>query len=444
MSRDPGVCGTCHEEKVRAKHRQPRIDWENTTASTSGSLGVKLKLIKNAVYPYEYDDKSHCANINCSDGRENISDKMYDINRGLGHAAQTGDWTDVDKEDLERLEQLSEHATEVVNVADINWLNTDKTSKWQKIHNEIDDFETNTGKAIERTAEVASTPDASIHGNEKIPECRSTLNNLDGVRHSIHVQEVVVDTVNRIAEQQNEQAVVVEEETAIHGNEADEQQERDEIDQNPDEESTEALKERTTELEAEKETLNEQLADQNETIENLEKENEDLNGKLTDRDERIKDLEAEISELIDDKRELVDKKYNLSKESIELQQELQQLKANNQQQETERGSEPSPSDPSTEAERVSDANTDPPETTNGSGTTRTNRRKHSFRTIAASNGADEPPEDTKISGLRRTDDQEHAADNGAESTEQETERDEHAVDPDDRDEDNDNVPGFGR
>jgi hypothetical protein len=452
MSRDPGICGTCHEEKVRAKYRQPRVDWEEVTASTSGSLGGKFGLIKNFARPYEHDDESHCANINCTDGRANITSEAHRINIDFEHTIQTGDWTKIDKEDLERLEQLSEHATEVVDVADIEWLDNEKTKSWGKIQDEIDDFETNTGKAIERTAEVASAPDASIHGNEKIPECRSTLNNLDGVRHNIHVQNVVFDTVHRIAEEQNEQAVGVEEETAIHENEADEQQERDATDQTPDEESTEALKGRTTELEAEKEALNEQLADQNETIEDLEKENEnleaeteDLTGKLTDRDETIEDLKAEISGLLDDKRELVDEKHKLSKENLEQQQELQQLKANNQQQETERENEPSPTDPSTEAERDTDANTDSPESTNGSGTTRTNRRKHSFRTIIASNEDSEPPEDTKISGLRRTDDQEHAADNGAESTEQETERDEHAVDPDDRtDEDNDNVPGFGR
>jgi prefoldin subunit 5 len=442
MSRDPGICGTCYEEKVRAKHRQPRIDWENTTASTSGSLGVKLKSIKNAVYPYEHDDKSHCANINCSDGRTNISDGMYDVNKGLGHAAQTGDWTDVDKEDLERLEQLCEHATEVTNVADINWLYNDETSKWQEIHDEIDDFETNTGKAIERTAEFASAPGDKVHGNEKIPECRSTLNNLDGVRHSIHVQEVVVDNVNRIAEQQNEQAVGVEEETAIHENEADEQQERNETDQNLDEESTEALTARTEELEEENEELNERLADRDETIEDLQAETEELNEKLADRDETIEDFKTESKELLDDKKELVDENHTLTKENLKLQQELQQLKAKNQQLETERASEPNPSDPSTEAS----PDGDPPETTTGSGTPRPNRRKHSFRTIVASNGTDEPPEDTKISGLRRTDDQEHAADNGAEATDQETERDEHAVDPDDRtDEENDDVPpGFGR
>jgi hypothetical protein len=227
MSQDPGVCGTCQEEKVRAKYQQPRIDLDDVTASTSGSLGGKFKLIKNAAHPYEYDDESHCANINCDDGRENIHSDIYNVNKGLGHTAQTGDWTDVEKENLERLEQLSENATEVVDVADIDWLDNDTTREWKKIQNKIDEFEQNTGEAIDRTAEVDNAPDATIHGKERIDECRSTLDNLDGVRHSIYVQEVVVDNINGIADRQNEQEMVVDEGTAISENEEDAQQERD-------------------------------------------------------------------------------------------------------------------------------------------------------------------------------------------------------------------------
>jgi beta-lactamase superfamily II metal-dependent hydrolase/phage terminase large subunit-like protein len=254
------------------------------------------------------------------------------------------------------------------------------------------------------------------------------------------------------------------EEAASYETEANEQPERDDESQDLDGDNTETLRERIEKLEA------------------LESKNEALNATLRDRDERIENLEAENKGLIDDKkdlvddtRELVDENRELTNEIMELQQELQQLKANNQQLETERESDPSPSDPSADAsprseqagtnantasvsttdttpteatqaaDRDTDANTDPPETTNGSGTTRTNRRKHSFRNIIVSNEDSEPPEDTKVSGLTRTDDQEHAINNGRESTEQETERDEPAVDPDDRtDEDNDNVPGFGR
>jgi hypothetical protein len=343
MSQDPGICGTCHEEKVRAKHQQPRIDWEEVTASTSGSLGGKAKLMKNFVYPYEYEDNSHCVDINCADGRANISDECSRINEDLGHAAQTGDWTGVDKEDLERLEQLSEHATDVVDVADIDWLDNDKAREWQEIQDGIDEFEQNTGKAIDRTAEVDSTPDATIHGKEKIPECRSTLDNLGGLRHSIYVQEVVVDNTNRITQRQVEQEVIVDEEPAIGENDENEQQERDETDQTPDEESTKALKERIKKLEQENE--------------DLEAENEDLTGTLADRDETIEDLKAENKELIDDKsdlvdekREVVDENHELSKDIMELQQKLQQLQATTRQHGPEHENDAAANAPSERAE----------------------------------------------------------------------------------------------
>lgn len=261
MSQDPGICRTCHEEKMRPKHRQPRIDWEEVTASTSGSLGGKAKLVKNFVRPYEYEDESHCANINCSDGRGNISDKVDDINGSLVHTARTGDWTKIDKEDLEHLDQLSEHATEVVDVADIEWLDNEKTSEWQEIQDEIDKFENSTGKAIDRTANIDNATDGKVHGKEKINECRSTLDNLDGVRHSIYVQEVVVDNINGIADRQNEQEMVVDEGTAISENEEDAQQERDN--------RVQKLEEKLKEQREENLDLREENLDLKETIQNL-------------------------------------------------------------------------------------------------------------------------------------------------------------------------------
>jgi cell division protein FtsB len=385
MSEDPGVCRSCHEAKVRAKHKQPRINWEEVTASTSGSLGGKLGLIKNFAYPHEYEDDSYCANINCTDdrenipdedredGQENISDEIDKVNKGLKHAAQIGDWTGVNKEDLERLEQLSEHATEVADVVDIDWLDNEKTKSWGKIQDRIDEFEQNTGEAIDRTAEVDHASDAKVHGEEKIPECRSTLENLDGLRHSIYVQEVVVDNINRIAERETEQAVVVDEGPAISENEEDEQEEHDETDQTPDEESTETLKERIEKLETENEDLTEENEDLKTENKDLEAENENLTRKLSDRDETVEDLkeknedlETENNELLDEKRdlideirtvtdekrELVDENHGLTKDIMELQQELQQLQANTQQQTPERESDAT----ATTSERASAGN----------------------------------------------------------------------------------------
>jgi peptidoglycan hydrolase CwlO-like protein len=356
MSRDPGVCGTCHEAKVRAKHKQPRIDLDNITASSSGSLGGKVKAIKNAAHPYKYDDESHCANINCANGQKDISDETKNINKGLRHAAQTGDWTKINKKDLERLEQLSDHATEVVDVADIEWLDNEKTEEWQDIQDEIDDFEQKTGEAIERTAEVDGVHDTKVHGKERINECRSTLDNLDGVRHSIYVQDVVVDNVHQVVERETEHEVVVDEGTAISENNEDAQQERDETDQTPDQESTEVLKERIAELETENEDLNGELADRDETIEDLKEKNEDLETEKEDLEQEKEELETEKSELLDEKRELIDEKrevvdenHGLTKDIMELQQEIQQLQATTHQQAPERENDAAANAPSERA-----------------------------------------------------------------------------------------------
>jgi hypothetical protein len=356
MSRDPGICGTCQEEKVRTKYQQPRINWEEMTATTSGSLGGKAKLIKNFVRPYEYDDESHCANINCHDGRKNISDEIYEINEDFEHTARTGDWTKINKEDIERLEQLSDHATEDVDVADIDWLDNKKIKECERIQDRIDEFEQNTGEAINHTAEIDNDPDAKVHGDERINECRSTLDNLDGVRHSIYVQDVVVDNVHRIAEKETEQSVIVDEGPAISENDKDAQQERDEPDQTPEEESTEALKERITDLENENEDLNGEVADRDETIEDLKEKNEDLETEKEDLEQEKEELETEKSELLDEKRELIDEKrevvdenHGLTKDIMELQQEIQQLQATTHQQAPERENDAAANAPSERA-----------------------------------------------------------------------------------------------
>lgn len=356
MSRDPGYCGNCLEEKVRARHLN--IPVGEMSGSTSGSLAGKAKVIKDLAHPFEYEDESHCANINCTNGQAAIFDEVHRLNKSLNHAARTGDWTKIDKEDLDRLEQLSEKANEVEDVADIEWLDGNKMEEWEGVRTEIDKFENNSNEVIERTAKVDSDPERRVQGKDRTPESEDILDNLHELRRSIYAQEIVADHINRISGRSNEQEVVVDEETARRENEEDEQQEYD--DAELDEVSKEALQEKIKELEEENEDLNTKLDNRDASIENLEEENEDLNAKLDDRDETIENLEEENEELADDKielinekqdlmdkiqgltddkMELVDEKQELSGDNLDLKEEIQHLRAKVQQLETERESE---------------------------------------------------------------------------------------------------------
>lgn len=337
MSQDPGYCGNCHEEKVRARHLN--IPLGGISGSTSGSLAGKAKVAKELAHPFEYEDESHCANINCTNGQTEIFDEIHRINKGLNHAARTGDWTKIDKEDLDRLEQLSERANEVEDVADIEWLDNNKTEEWEGIRDEIDKFEDNRNEAIERTAKVDDDPNRRVQGKDRTPENEDILDNLYELRNGIYIQEIVSDHVNRISGRSNEQEVVADKDTSITENQEDEQQERDEVSKEALQAKIEELEAENKDLEAKNEDLNTKLDDRDETIEELEKENEELEDEKIELINEKQDLMDKVQGLTDDKMGLVDEKQELSEENLDLKEEVQNLKAKIQQLENERESE---------------------------------------------------------------------------------------------------------
>lgn len=276
MSRDPGKCGDCEKEKERVVHPQSRrsVIQGQLKADTNLNIGAGVQTIYKLKNPNEYEDESRCANPTCEKGQKQFKKFLEKTNRGLKHAARLGDWTEVDKKDLNRLQQLSEKANEITTENEPSWANNEVKVDWENINDQINTFSTNLERAIETTDEVERESDDKVHGQEKVGESLE-------INKDLHKLNGQVDGIEAVADA---------EQTTNQNDENEEQEQSDELD----EEEQGPIERR----EAEIETLK---AEKQERIEAREKEIEEIEAKIdelkTEKQERIGWRQDEIEAL---------------------------------------------------------------------------------------------------------------------------------------------------
>jgi chromosome segregation ATPase len=272
--------------------------------------------------------ESQCANPACKEGQNEIDGTLDTINDGLEIAARTGNWTEVDQEEVERLDQLGKGALENVDECGIEWPDNDRRDDWQAIENKTDSLETNLSDATEYTRQLYSQSGTGIRGQENISEITGALETLNGLRDKINETEVVPD-----------------EDTSIAEGKGDEQQEHDN--------TIQELREKLRAERDEKQELRDELQEERDEKQEQREKNNELRDKLKEERDEKQELREKLKEEQEKNQELKGENLDVREENLNLKEELQTVGDKNQERGTESERETETADP-TEKDRDSE------------------------------------------------------------------------------------------
>lgn len=330
MSADSARCPKCSENEGEVEISQSRFD--HISVSLDLGKAVTLQNPINPTIPAEKmwdpsEYKESCVNPACSEWQDDIEELLRNINEDLEVAARTGDWTHIEKENIEQLAQLSEGALDRVDEQEIEWQDVEKQVSWKRIEDQIDDFEENFEPAAEYTVALHNLRGTPNPGIDKLPGTTSSLENLTGLRNRIE-PEVAADVETAPNENDEEQGPVerveaeigelkAEKEERIEERKAERETRIEELKEEV-EELKEEKQERVGESKAEVDELKEERGDRiewrEEEIEGLSEENEEQIGELQ---EQVWGIREEYEDRIDERRDQITKTRETYNERIE-------------------------------------------------------------------------------------------------------------------------------